>query len=55
MFADSVIQKLNPTTQSQDIVNMALSFKNFGYVKEATFLMLEVCKRMDFSDASGAF
>jgi hypothetical protein len=34
---------------------MATSFKNFGYLKEGTFLLLEVCKRMEFNEASGPY
>ncbi|CAL6082010.1 Clathrin_heavy chain [Hexamita inflata] len=55
MFADSIIAKLDTTAQAADIVGIATSFKNFGYVKEGTFLLLEVCKRLDFSEMSGPY
>jgi len=41
--------------QAQEIVGIAISFKNFGYTKEGTFLLLEVCKRLEFSEASGPY
>ena len=46
MFANSVIEKMDTTNQSNEIVAMAYSFKNFGYIKEGSFLLLEVIKRL---------
>lgn len=54
-FANSIITKMDPTTQVDQICGIATSFQNFGYTKEATFLLLEVVKRLEFSEVSGPF
>lgn len=43
------------TTEYNRIIGITDSFKNFGYVKEATFLALEVCKRGNFVEATGPY
>jgi len=54
-FADSVIQKLDPTSQSSEIIGITESFKNFGYIKEASMLLLDVCKRGQFAEWTGPY
>lgn len=54
-FADSIIQKMDPINESQGIIGITESFKNFGYIKEATFLLLELCKRGNFSEQTGYY
>lgn len=54
-FANNIIGKLDPAAQVDEICGIASAFKNFGYTKESTFLLLEVCKRLEFSEASGPF
>lgn len=54
-FADSVIMKLDHISQAEEIISICVSFKNFGYVKEATYLLLEACKRLNFAEASGPY
>lgn len=54
-FANSIITKMDPTTQVDQICGVATSFQNFGYTKEATFLLLEVVKRLEFSEVSGPY
>lgn len=55
MFADSIIVKMDIVSQADGIFGVANSFKNFGYVKEATFLMLEVCKRANFGEVTSPY
>jgi len=43
------------TNNVSEIIGIAISFKNFGYTKEGTYLLLEVCKRLEFNETSGPY
>ncbi|KAH0577255.1 Clathrin heavy chain [Spironucleus salmonicida] len=53
-FANTVIGKIEAENSAQ-IIEIAESFKTFGYIKEASYLLLEVIKKLQFSDQSGPF
>ena len=53
-FALQIINQLE-TTSFDQIYGVSESFRAYGYVKEATFLLLEICKRDNCGEASAAY